>query len=191
MRRLHGQEEAPIELLVGIIMFIMVSVLAIQVTTSINNSICSEKLNKAQIDISSNLKSALTGSEFTVQTFSVDIPSCPEKRIKSLNIEKITDPDICQIYCRPIKDTCWMTVLEVHGETEGEIEKEFMCINISPETEITPEDDEDLCNWDKMRRKTGITSTTPLEQLNLGPAHYKFTFKRDTGMTPRIKVCIE
>ncbi|MCK4884360.1 MAG: hypothetical protein KAS30_05790, partial [Candidatus Diapherotrites archaeon] len=79
---LRGQEEAPIELLVGIIMFVMVSVLAYQVTTTINNSICNEKITKSQEDISSNLKSALTGSEFTVQTFSIQLPTCPDKNIE-------------------------------------------------------------------------------------------------------------
>ncbi|MDP2973957.1 MAG: hypothetical protein Q8N60_02810 [Candidatus Diapherotrites archaeon] len=124
-----GQESAPFELLVAVIIMGFVIFIGTSVMQQVNCEKCKGETNKELNDMVTALNDAETRSP--IQTISFFLSGCFNQEEEKIWIEDEDDPDVCAAYHCGEKQLC--TLLKYYGNGCGGFSI-IRCLDISPET---------------------------------------------------------
>lgn len=119
-----GQEEAPFELLVAVIIMGFVLFVGMQAMSQLSLSECTGKTEK----IMENLKTAVetVATERGKQNFNFRLPGCFREETQDIKVKQISDKQSCMYFCKQLAERC--TVLYYDAEEIAPIVK---CLSIS------------------------------------------------------------
>ncbi|MBI4052699.1 MAG: hypothetical protein HY394_01545 [Candidatus Diapherotrites archaeon] len=108
----RGQESAPFELLVAVIVMGFVIAIGYQALGILNNQLCEGKIEASLNNFRSKLEIAVT--QKTPQEFSFELP-CYNKAKSSVKIQEWRDAKICANECQRSSDACTLLTYTYSG----------------------------------------------------------------------------
>lgn len=128
----RGQEEAPFELIVAVIIMGFVLIVGFLAMQQIQKDICLQKINKQIGDFRINMENVVTKKGSV--SILLDFPNeCYPDEKEEFRIVHIDDKYLCENYCEGMRQDCM--VLSYRNPVRGLRE----CINIPPETNFPTE----------------------------------------------------
>ncbi len=136
----RGQESAPFELLIAVILMGFVILMAAQAMNQLQKQTCANTINSQLEALARNLQNVATGKGSTQFHFSFD--NCAAKindcenfstlsgstDIMCIHLIDSTDPNICSNYCSSARSICTLLQFKAKDDTYTK------CVDISPST---------------------------------------------------------
>ncbi len=136
----RGQESAPFELLIAVILMGFVILMAAQAMNQLQKQTCANTINSQLEALARNLQNVATGKGSTQFHFSFD--NCAAKindcenfstlsgttDIMCIHLIDSTDPNICSNYCSSARSICTLLQMKTKDDTYTK------CVDISPST---------------------------------------------------------
>jgi len=123
-----GQEAAPFELLVAVIIMGFVIFVGLRAMAIVDEQRCYNEINATLENMKTKLETVVT--ERSSQSINFRMSSCYNPRDEVIRIKDFSQPPLCAEYCGAAKRLC--TILDYYNRGEGfSIRK---CLNISPDT---------------------------------------------------------
>lgn len=168
-----GQESAPFELLVAVIIMGFVIFVGMQAMDQLNRQKCFNEINAKLEEMKTKLETVVT--ERSPQQINFILSSCFNSRDETIRIKDYSEPALCAEYCGAAKNLCTLLQYYYSGESGFSIRK---CLNISPDTvfpynigtcpdrastneELTDYREEITQGQYMLLNKTSVTSTYP------------------------------
>lgn len=118
----RGQQSAPFEVLIAVILMGFVLAIGLNVTQQLSENECYQKNNLAL----NNFKYALEQSSSGTNKTNLDLHSCDNRQVQKLTLKTITNPNQCEAQCAGAQGAC--VILQL---TNPAISK---CVHIAPQT---------------------------------------------------------
>ena len=131
-----GQEAAPFELLIAVILMGFVITVGIMATTQLEKQRCYQESNQKMEELKEALETVSKGKgQFNL---SFRMPACGRNSL--VKLEKETDPYLCSIFCGGSVSLC--TLARYSADNVSSIVK---CLNIHPNTYFASQEDPGFC----------------------------------------------
>jgi len=166
-----GQESAPFELLVAVIVMGFVIFVGLQAMDQLNKQKCFNETNAKLEEMKTKLETTVT--EGSPQQIHIRMSSCFNEEEETIRIKDYSEPALCAEYCGAAKNLCTLLQYYYSGSGAFSIRK---CLSISPDTvfpynvgncpekegtELIDFRDEVVQGSYLLVNKTGVTSTYP------------------------------
>lgn len=166
-----GQESAPFELLVAVIIMGFVIFVGLRAMDQLNTQKCYNEVNAKLEEVKTKLETAVT--EGSPQQIHLTMSSCFNEADETIKIKDYSEPALCADYCGTAKNLCTLLQYYYSGTSSFSIRK---CLSISPDTvfpynvgncpekegtELIDFRDEIVQGSYQIINKTGVTSTYP------------------------------
>lgn len=166
-----GQESAPFELLVAVIIMGFVIFVGLQAMDQLNKQKCYNEINAKLEEMKTKLETVVT--ERSPQQINFTLSTCFNPNDETVRIKDYSEPALCAEYCGAAKNLCTLLQYYYSGTNGFSIRK---CLNVSPDTVFPynigtcPEKegyglrdyrDEVEQGYYLMVNKTSVTSTYP------------------------------
>ena len=130
-----GQEEAPFELLIAVIIMGFVLFVGMQAMAQLSLSECTGKTEKAMENLRIAIETVAT--EKGKQNFNFSLPGCFKEEKQEIRVRQISDRQSCTYFCKQLADRC--TILYYDAE---EIAPIWKCLAVSYLTRFHTEFDD-------------------------------------------------
>ena len=173
---LRGQEAAPFELLVAVIIMGFVIFIGLQAMNQLNTQKCYNETNAKLEDMKTRLETVVT--ERSPQQIVFSLSTCFNENDETVKIKDFGEPALCAEYCGTARNLCTLLDYYYQGSGGFSIRK---CLNISPDTvfpyssagatgNCPDKPDFELVDFRdripqgtyQLVNKTGVTSTYPI-----------------------------
>lgn len=118
----RGQQSAPFELLIAIILMGFVLAIGLNVTEQLSQNECYQKNNLTL----NNFKYALEQSASGTNKTTLDVRSCDNRQEQKLTLKTITNPNQCEAQCAGAQGAC--VILQLSNPAISK------CVHIAPQT---------------------------------------------------------
>ncbi len=168
-----GQEAAPFELLVAVIVMGFVIFVGMKAINDLNYQKCYNEVNAKLEEMKTKLETVVT--ERSPQQINFNLSSCFNPNDEKILIKDYSEPALCAEYCGSAKNLCTLLQYYYQGQSGFSIRK---CLNISPDTVFpssagtcpSREPGEQLVDYREeltqgnylLLNKTSVTSTYPV-----------------------------
>ena len=168
----RGQESAPFELLVAVIIMGFVIFVGLQAMDQLNKQRCYNEINAKLEMMKTKLETVVT--ERSPQQIQFTLSTCFNPEDETIRIKDYSEPALCAEYCGAAKNLCTLLQYYYSGTGGFSIRK---CLNISPDTvfpynvgtcpekpeyELIDFRDEAVQGYYLLVNKTSVTSTYPI-----------------------------
>jgi len=129
----RGQVEAPIELLVSVIILAMSLALAFSVINSSNESQCIAQMRSDVRALESAMVDVAIGSPPTTREVSFAMRTCGTKKVEGLRFVKYKSVDFCKADCASYANGCWKiepVYVDSGDKLLKPIQEATLCINM-------------------------------------------------------------
>jgi hypothetical protein len=169
-----GQESAPFELLIAVIVMGFVIFIGLQAMNILNEQKCYNEIDAKLEEMKTKLEAVVT--ERSSQQIVFQLSSCYNPKEERIYISDEAEPRICAAYCGTARNICTLLNYFYSGKNTGSAFSIRKCINISPDTvfpylagNCPDRPDEELIDFrDEITQgtyllvnKTAVTSTYP------------------------------
>ncbi len=124
-----GQESAPFELLVAVIIMGFVIFVGLQAMDQLNQQKCYNEINAKLEEMKTKLETVVT--ERSPQQINFMLSTCFNQEDETIRIKDYSEPALCAEYCGAARRLCTMLQYYYSGTGGFSIRK---CLNISPDT---------------------------------------------------------
>jgi len=124
-----GQEAAPFELLVAVIVMGFVIFVGLQAMDQLNKQRCYNEVNAKLEEVKTKLETVVT--ERSPQQIDLIMSSCFNPDDETIKIKDFGEPALCAEYCGAAKNLCTLLQYYYQGTGSFSIRK---CLNITPDT---------------------------------------------------------
>jgi hypothetical protein len=175
----RGQESAPFELLIAVIVMGFVIFIGMRAMSDLMVQKCYGETDSKLEEMKTKLEIAVT--QKSPQTLNFRLSSCFNEAEEIIKIKDFSEPQLCASYCGSAKSICTLLQYSYTGASGGfSIRK---CLNISPDT-VFPQT---AGNDDSFKCKTRDKSELVNFRENIPQANYTFLNKtRATDTFPTI-----
>lgn len=125
----RGQEAAPFELLVAVIIMGFVIFVGLQAMDQLNKEKCYNEINAKLEEMKTKLETVVT--ERSPQQITFNLSSCFNPRDERIKIKDYSEPALCAEWCGATRNLCTLMEYYYSGEAGFSMRK---CLNISPDT---------------------------------------------------------
>ena len=125
----RGQEAAPFELLVAVIIMGFVIFIGLEAMGQLNKEKCYNEINAKLEEMKTTLETVVT--ERSPQQISFNLSSCFNSRDERIKIKDYSQPLLCAEWCGAARNLC--TLMEYYYSGEGGFSYK-KCLDISPNT---------------------------------------------------------
>jgi hypothetical protein len=125
----RGQEAAPFELLVAVIIMGFVIFVGLQAMDQLNREKCYNEINAKLEEMKTKLETVVT--ERSPQQITFNLSSCFNPRDERVKIKDYSSPALCAEWCGATRNLC--TLMEYYYSGEGGFSYR-KCLDISPDT---------------------------------------------------------
>jgi len=125
----RGQEGAPFELLVAVIVMGFVIFIGLQAMKMLNDQRCYNETDQKVETLKTLLETVVT--EGSAQNIRFSMADCYNENDMSIRIKDYSEPALCASYCGSARNLCTLLQLYHGGDPSFSIRK---CLNISPDT---------------------------------------------------------
>ncbi len=169
-----GQESAPFELLIAVIVMGFVIFIGLNAMNILNEQKCYNEINAKLEEMKTKLEAAVT--ERSPQQIVFQLSTCYNPEEEHVSIGDESEPRICAEYCGTARNVCTLLNYFYSGKSSGSAFAIRKCIDISPDTvfpylagNCPDRQDEELIDFrDEIKQgtyllvnKTAVTSTYP------------------------------
>lgn len=153
---MRGQVDAPIELVVAVIILVMSLTLAFYVIDKSDEAKCMAELKSSTQHLQEAMQDIALGSQGTRKTISFAMPRCGNARIEGVRFVYYSDPNYCNL-CPSNYGGCWQIVpITSNQGTYVPLTDAAVCVNL-PGNRIA------------IQSKAGPVDGKPCELLNPNP----------------------
>lgn len=167
----RGQESAPFELLVAVIIMGFVIFVGLQAMDQLNRQKCYNETNARLEEMKTKIEKVVT--ERSSQQINFNLSQCFNPRDETIRVVNHSESHVCAQYCGAAKNLCTLLQYYYSGSGGFSIRK---CLNISPDAdfpstvgrcpakegyELVDFEDEAVQGTYLLVNKTGVTSTFP------------------------------
>jgi len=169
----QGQEAAPFELLIAVIIMGFVIFIGLQAMDQLNKEKCYNEINAKLEEMKTALETVVT--ERSPQQIGFNLSTCFNPRDERIKIKDYSQPALCAEWCGATRNLCTLMEYYYSGESGFSYRK---CLDISPDTlfpfntgdgcpdrgdkeELVDFRDEIVQGQYLMVNKTNVTSTFP------------------------------
>jgi len=167
----RGQEAAPFELLIAVIIMGFVIFVGLQAMDQLNSQKCYNETNAKLEEMKTKIEKVVT--DRSSQQINFNLSSCFNPRDESIRVVNHSESHVCAEYCGVAKNLCTLLQYYYSGSGGFSIRK---CLNISPDATFPsttgrcpPRDGYELIDFEDeavqgnylLVNKTGVTSTYP------------------------------
>jgi len=125
----RGQEAAPFELLVAVIIMGFVLFVGLQAMDQLNREKCYNEINAKLEEMKTKLETVVT--ERSPQQINFNLSSCFNPRDETIKIKDYSSPALCAEWCGATRNLCTLMEYYYSGEAGFSYRK---CLDISPDT---------------------------------------------------------
>jgi len=124
-----GQEEAPFELLVAVIIMGFVIFIGLQAMVKLNEERCYNETDASLEGLKKSVQ--IIANQGIPQSVSFHLATCYNPEEEKIWLKEYNDPNLCADYCGAQKNLCILLQYFYSGENSFAIRK---CVEISPDT---------------------------------------------------------
>ncbi len=124
---MHGQESAPFELLVAVVVMTFVLLIGVRAMDELSKVKCKGEIEAELEELKTAIQTVATARG--KQTFGLSIPPCFESEETTLAIRARDDPRVCAQYCGGGQTLCTLLVFNAATQYAS-----WKCLKISPNT---------------------------------------------------------
>lgn len=151
IRGSKGQESAPFELLIAVILMGFVLLVGYNAITRLRAQQCASIIDSELSELSRNVENAAAGKgsnqfQFSLGDCAAKISNCEQfssaassQDVQCVQLLDSVDPYICSNYCSSARDTCTLVTYK-----SAQFETQTKCVDISPST-VFPSDPGNQC----------------------------------------------